>query len=122
MSLLDDKSLEITWSPPVADCLDFISGVWARVYKSGEDPAIDSSKNVSQACMKKTEQHYSIVLGSSTERCGFLPPLLECHSYIVEVVPNYHSFSGRLLRAEIVIPPKVRLTTLDLRIFFRYSP
>ncbi|KAK4011028.1 hypothetical protein OUZ56_020148 [Daphnia magna] len=114
-----NESLEINWPTPSDECLKFSTGVWIRVYQSGDEhkwPA-ETLLAVPQKCMKKSsETSYSIVLSppslSATEKedpCDFYLArnLIQCRSYVVEVIPNYQSLRGKTLRIETVIPPKI---------------
>ncbi|KAI9558831.1 hypothetical protein GHT06_015620 [Daphnia sinensis] len=118
-SFTSKESVEINWPTPSAECLKFSTGVWLRIYQSGEEhkwPA-ETLLTVPQKCMKKgSKTSYSIVLSppsiSATGKkdpCNFYltKSLTQCRSYVVEVIPNYQSLSGKTLRTEIVVPPKI---------------
>ncbi|KAK4009919.1 hypothetical protein OUZ56_019062 [Daphnia magna] len=113
------ESIEINWPMPSAECLKFSTGVWIRVYQSGDEdkwPA-ETLLTVPQRCMKKSSKTlYSIVLSppsiSATGKkdpCNFhlTKSLTQCRSYVVQVIPNYQSLRGKTLRTEIVVPPKI---------------
>ncbi|KAK4011020.1 hypothetical protein OUZ56_020140 [Daphnia magna] len=113
------ESVEINWPMPSAECLKFSTGVWIRVYQSGDQhkwPA-ETLLTVPQRCMKKSSKTlYSIVLSPPSisvtgkkDPCHFhlTKSLTQCRSYVVQVIPNYQSLRGKTLRTKIVIPPKI---------------
>lgn len=107
------------------DCLKYSSGVWIRVYPSGEERKLPKEEafvltlSVPQKCLKpNTVNHsYSVALFppsslfypsiKENKTCSFslIRELIQCHVYTIEVIPNYQSFRGKTLRTEIVIPP-----------------
>ncbi|XP_057365041.1 uncharacterized protein LOC130685734 [Daphnia carinata] len=114
-----NESLEINWPMPSDECLKFSTGIWIRVYQSGDEykwPA-ETLLAVPQKCIKKSSNiSYSIVLSppspSAAEKedpCNFYltKNLIQCRSYVIEVIPNYQSLRGKTLRIETVIPPKI---------------
>lgn len=111
-----ENSVSIDWKPP-KDCFRYISGLWFRVYQSG-DPGASSDAHhaaVPFKCLKKgSNQSLSLNLFginqlSGEKECLFYTgiPLKECHAYTIEVVPNYQSFRGKELKYEVVVPPSL---------------
>ena len=116
-SLHNDKSVAIEWSVPLVGCENFVSGLWIRVFESGEDAQPTSFQNIPKKCLTKTASNqsdqstvFSIVLPltSTVDECNFpLQNLIDCRFYQIEVAPDYQSLRGRILNTEIIIPPKV---------------
>ena len=112
--------LQIKWTPLSMDCMKFSSGVWIRVFESGQSSAADQYLSIPQKCLKRSSNaSFSIVLSSSAPKlsgntCHFdlRDSLIQCRVYTIEVVPNYQSLKGKSLFTEIVIPPAVKLTLM----------
>jgi hypothetical protein len=115
-TLGENNSLQIEWTPLSVDCIKFSSGFWIRVYDSSpKQPSTgENYLAIPQKCLKRFNATFSIVLSSpaskfSGKTCHFelkeVP--IQCHMYTIEVVPNYQSFKGKPLFAEIVVPPAV---------------
>jgi hypothetical protein len=109
--------LQIKWTPLSMDCMKFSSGVWIRVFESGQSSSsADQYLSIPQKCLKQSSNaSFSIVLSSSTPKlsgntCHFdlRDSLIQCRVYTIEVVPNYQSLKGKSLFTEIVIPPAVK--------------
>lgn len=117
---LNNESLEITWPIQKVDCLKFSSGVWIRVYQSGDEYKlpVETSLYIPQKCLeKKSITLHSISLSPPSpsptsavnkDTCLFslASNLIQCRAYVVEVIPNYQSLRGKTQRTEIVVPPK----------------
>jgi len=120
----EKKSIEIEWSPPLASCIESVTGLWVRVYESGTDPAFEPYLSIPRKCLKSTylrsgREALSILLPSSNsssaddftnnnDECNFsINSPIDCRSYQVEVVPDYHSLRGKPIQAEVIIPPTV---------------
>ncbi len=130
MVSLNNESLEITWPIQKVDCLKFSSGVWIRVYQSGDEYKlpVETSLYVPQKCLEKksiTLHSISISPPSSSptsvnkDTCLFslASNLIQCRAYVVEVIPNYQSLRGKTQRTEIVVPPKVKSGTSSRNLF-----
>ena len=119
-SLGDNNVLQIKWTPLSMDCVKFSSGVWIRVFESGQSQSsvADQYLAIPQKCLKRrANASFSIVLSSSAPKlsgnhCHFdlRDSLIQCRVYTIEVVPNYQSLKGKSLFTEIVIPPAVKST------------
>jgi hypothetical protein len=116
-SLGDNNVLQIKWTPLSMDCVKFSSGVWIRVFESGQSQSsTDQYLSIPQKCLKRRgNASFSIVLSSSASElsgnnCHFdlRDSLIQCRVYTIEVVPNYQSLKGKSLFTEIVIPPAVK--------------
>ncbi|XP_057368778.1 uncharacterized protein LOC130689856 [Daphnia carinata] len=114
-----NNSLEIEWVPPSLDCLKISSGIWVRVFESGnEQPNASTTEayiTIPQKCLKRrANTTYSFILHAplsgfnGEKRCHFQlkNDLIPCQSYNVEVVPNYQSLKGKLLSTNIFVPPR----------------
>jgi hypothetical protein len=120
-SLDTNKSIEIEWSPLTAECIDYNSGVWIRVFESGTSSSEVTYLAIPRKCLKEqSNTTFSLVVHSPSSTksddeqfdendCHFELKnfLIECRAYTVEVVPNYDSLKGRPLTTEIVIPSTV---------------
>ena len=120
-SLDTNKSIEIEWSPLSAECNDYNSGVWIRVFESGTLSSEENYFSVPRKCLKdQYNTTFSLVVHSPSSTksddeqfeesdCYFKLKniLIECRAYTIEVVPNYDSLKGRPLIIEIVIPSTV---------------
>lgn len=115
----EDKSIDIDWSPPLASCIEFVTGLWIRVHESGIDADQTSEPYLSipRKCLKSKlsgKESLSVLLPSnssiqnSTECSFIIKPLVDCRSYHVEVIPDYQSLRGKSVNAEVVIPPALR--------------
>lgn len=113
-----DESLEIEWSLPSTECIQFSTGVWIRVFKSSDAHKLnpETSLFIPHTCLiTSSTNSFSFNLPPATsfnntnDSCRFFlnRKLIKCLTYIIEVIPNYQSFRGSTLRIEIVIPPKV---------------
>jgi len=117
-----EKSIEIEWSPPSTSCIEFITGLWVRVYESGTEPASEPYLSIPKKCLKSKHlssgiEALSLLLPSSHSsnpnstddaECIFQTQnLVVCRSYQVEVVPDYQSLKGKSIQTEIVVPPTV---------------
>ena len=117
-SLGDNNVLQIKWTPLSMDCVKFSSGVWIRVFESGQSQSssTDQYLAIPKKCLKRSANaSFSIVLSSSASElsgnnCHFdlRDSLIQCRVYTIEVVPNYQSLKGKSLFTEIVIPPAVK--------------
>nr|CAH0102785.1 unnamed protein product [Daphnia galeata] len=112
-SLGDNNVLQIKWTPLSMDCMKFSSGVWIRVFESGQSSSSALQYlSIPQKCLKRSANaSFSIVLSSSASKlsgnnCHFdlRDSLIQCRVYTIEVVPNYQSLKGKSLFTEIVIP------------------
>jgi hypothetical protein len=120
-SLDTNKSIEIEWSPLSAECIDYNSGVWIRVFESGTSSSEVTYLAIPRKCLKEqSNTTFSLVVHSPSSTksdgeqfeendCHFelKNVLIECRAYTVELVPNYDSLKGRSLTTEIVIPSTV---------------
>ncbi len=117
-SLIEGRMLKIEWVPIKTECFEFSSGVWIRVFLSGDQHPSSSEEaylDVPMKCLKtQSNTTFSVTLPSSSSAvnedntCSFeLKNLIECRAYTVEVVPNYQSLKGKPLFTEIVIPSTV---------------
>jgi hypothetical protein len=117
---LNNESLEITWPVHSVECLQFSSGVWIRVYQSGDEYKlpIETSLYIPEKCLKKISTTlHSISLSPPSpsptsvnkDTCLFslASNLIQCRAYVVQIIPNYQSLRGKTLRTEIIVPPKV---------------
>jgi len=107
-----EKSIEIDWSPPSTSCIEFITGLWIRVYESGTEPESEPYLNIPKKCLNSKNHSSgrealsielpsttSSILSSTDAECSFkIQPLVVCRSYQVEVVPNYGSLRGKSIR------------------------
>lgn len=135
----EEKIVAIDWSPPSANCIEFSTGLWIRVYESGTNPILESYLKILRKCLKF--KHYpferaalSVLLPSSSnssyqnstdDECNFsIKPLMDCLSYQVEVVPDYQSLQGKSIRTEIVIYPSkvIKLATYYYLVTIIYFP
>lgn len=129
------NSLEIIWTPlSNNECLKFVSGFWVRVFESDSSSWLmpnPSYLDIPNICLSRWPNNttYSVILHSPTssndrenETCHFKLKnvLIQCLSYIVEVVPNYQSLKGKPLITEIVIPSSVKYK-LHIRVKLGYS-
>nr|CAH0109679.1 unnamed protein product [Daphnia galeata] len=117
-SLDTNKSIEIEWSPLSAECIDYNSGVWIRVFESGNSSSEETYLSIPRKCLKdQPNTTFSLVVHSPSSTksddeqfdendCHFELKniLIECRAYTIELVPNYDSLKGRPLTTEIVIP------------------
>lgn len=115
-----NNSLEIEWTPPSADCLKISSGIWVRVFESGEQHLPSTAETylaIPLKCLRRrANTSYSVVVHTSAsdiigeKRCYFelKNDLIQCQIYTVEMVPNYQSFKGRHLSTDIFVPPTVK--------------
>ena len=104
----ENKSIEIEWShPPLASCIKSVTGLWVRVYESGTDPIFEPYLSIPRKCLTSKyhpsgREALSILLPSSNsssedsstnnDECSFsIDTPIDCRSYQVEVVPDYHS-------------------------------
>ncbi|XP_046654233.1 uncharacterized protein LOC124345136 isoform X1 [Daphnia pulicaria] len=122
-TLDENNSLQIEWTPLSVDCIKFSSGFWIRVYDSSpKQPSTgENYLAIPQKCLKRFNATFSIVLSSSASKfsgktCHFelKEVLVQCHMYTIEVVPNYQSFKGKPLFAEIVVPPANDNSTISM--------
>ena len=116
-----NKSIEIEWSPLSAECIDYNSGVWIRVFESGNSSSEETYLSIPRKCLKEQYNNtLSLVVHSPSSTksddeqfdknyCHFELKniLIECRAYTIEVVTNYDSLKGRPLTTEIVIPSTV---------------
>jgi hypothetical protein len=121
--VLTNESLEITWPILSEECLKFSSGVWIRIYQASQEYVQQeeaTALSVPQKCFLNNTDgaSHSIVLfpqstnSKSTDEndpCSFslAKNFTQCRAYVVEVIPNYQSLRGKMLRTEFVVPPKV---------------
>lgn len=100
----------------MANCIEFITGLWIRVYESAIDETFVPYLSIPRKCLK-SKYHPSgrevlsitipsLIRGStsqnSTGDCYFPTKLIDCQSYQVEMVPNYQSFRGKSISTEII--------------------
>ena len=120
LASLNNESLEITWPVHSVECLKFSSGVWIRVYQSGDEynVPVETSSYIPEKCVKKKSKTlHSISLSppsssptlANKDACLFslASNLIQCRAYVVQIIPNYQSLRGKTLRTEIIVPPKV---------------
>lgn len=123
-TLVSNNSLQIEWtSPTSSECLKYQSGLWARVFESGQQPSSFDYIEIPQECLDRIEPStnnnntFSFIIHSKLSsnstaderpcQVELKSPLIECRSYTVQVSPNYQSLKGQSHTTEIVIPSAV---------------
>nr|CAH0109675.1 unnamed protein product [Daphnia galeata] len=114
--------LKLNGSPLSAECIDYNSGVWIRVFESGNSSSEETYLSIPRKCLKdQPNTTFSLVVVHSPSSTKFDDEqfdendchfelknvLIECRAYTIELVPNYDSLKGRPLTTEIVIPSTV---------------
>lgn len=126
----EEKSIQIDWSPASAGCIEFVTGLWIKIYELGirDRPSTEPYLTIPRKCLKSKhealsgKEYLSILLPSSNSsfqnatddpKCSFLiKTLVDCHTYYVDVVPEYQSLRGIPIRNDITIPPTVGLLNM----------
>ena len=118
-------SLEGEWTPSSKDCFKYTSGIWIRVFESGQNLP-KSLTEIPYKCLKRqSPTTFVIFLSPFSETakenktsCQFklTEPLIQCRSYTIQATPNYQSLKSQLLTTEIVVPSMVVYILRELKI------
>ena len=118
VEVLENQTLSIVWKLPSAKCYSYLADVWIRVYPTSLDQ-MEKTKipfsPISKDCLV-VNGTVSLLLSTSTseQSCGLPLNLKECTTYNVELVPNYSSLRGTLLRSSFQTVPNRLSDSMNL--------
>lgn len=129
-AIVSNNSLEIEWSPPApSECLQYQTGVWIRVFESGQQPHPKNYVEIPQECLSPKERSnnntftFTLFSPDSTlisqddkRHCHvkLKEPIEKCRPYTMLVSANYRSIKGQTLSADVDVSPLVSSRSFNL--------